>query len=179
MHRIGRTGRAGKEGYSVTIVTADDLKAVAAIGKLIGEEPKWLGDAPDAETMADGMKRRGRGRGKPVRRGDSKPGRTRGREHTRHAPRGNEGSHAARNGASANGDRTSQPTRSAEGRDTGPLNPSHANGTSHAGRRSSVRRAKCGHRARTACTRAAQPKTTSLRATNAKAAANARVSARP
>jgi superfamily II DNA/RNA helicase len=62
VHRIGRTGRAGKQGNSVTIVTPDDIKAMSAIGKLIDEEPKWMGEAPDAETMADGMKRRGRGR---------------------------------------------------------------------------------------------------------------------
>ena len=61
-HRIGRTGRAGKHGNSVTIVTPDDIKAMSAIGKLIDEEPKWIGEAPDAETMAEGMKRRGRGR---------------------------------------------------------------------------------------------------------------------
>ncbi|HWV83452.1 MAG TPA: DEAD/DEAH box helicase [Hyphomicrobiaceae bacterium] len=62
VHRIGRTGRAGKHGNSVTIVTPDDVKAMSAIGKLIDEEPKWIGEAPDAETMAEGMKRRGRGR---------------------------------------------------------------------------------------------------------------------
>src|SRR5690606_6810766 len=62
VHRIGRTGRAGKQGNSVTIVTPDDIKAMSAIGKLIEEEPKWLGEAPDEATIADGMKRRGRGR---------------------------------------------------------------------------------------------------------------------
>ncbi len=62
VHRIGRTGRAGKQGNSVTIVTPDDIKAMSAIGKLIEEEPKWLGEAPDEATLADGMKRRGRGR---------------------------------------------------------------------------------------------------------------------
>ena len=62
VHRIGRTGRAGKEGRSLTLVTPEDIKAMTAIGKLIEEEPKWLGDAPDADAMADGMKRRGRGR---------------------------------------------------------------------------------------------------------------------
>ena len=123
VHRIGRTGRAGKEGFSATLVTGDDLKAVAAISKLIGEDTKWIGDAPDADTIAEGMSRRGRGRGKPVRRGDSKPGRTRGREHSRHAPRGNEVSHAAHNGAPAGGDRTPQPIRAAEGRDTRPPQP--------------------------------------------------------
>ncbi len=62
VHRIGRTGRAGKLGHSVTIVTPDDIKAISAIAKLTDEEPAWIGDAPDADTMADGMKRRGRGR---------------------------------------------------------------------------------------------------------------------
>jgi superfamily II DNA/RNA helicase len=69
VHRIGRTGRAGKLGYSVTIVTPDDIKAMTAIGKLIEEDPKWLGDAPDAEAMADGMKRRGRRGASPDRGG--------------------------------------------------------------------------------------------------------------
>jgi superfamily II DNA/RNA helicase len=62
VHRIGRTGRAGKQGYSCTIVTPDDIKAMSAITKLTDDEPKWLGDAPDEATLADGMKRRGRGR---------------------------------------------------------------------------------------------------------------------
>ncbi len=62
VHRIGRTGRAGKLGHSVTIVTPDDIKATSAITKLTEEEPQWIGDAPDEETLADGMKRRGRGR---------------------------------------------------------------------------------------------------------------------
>jgi superfamily II DNA/RNA helicase len=62
VHRIGRTGRAGKHGNSVTIVTPDDIKAMAAITKLTDEKPQWIGEAPDEETMADGMRRRGRGR---------------------------------------------------------------------------------------------------------------------
>ncbi len=62
VHRIGRTGRAGKLGHSVTIVTPEDIKAMSAIGKLIEEEAKWIGDPPDEATLADGMKRRGRGR---------------------------------------------------------------------------------------------------------------------
>ena len=79
VHRIGRTGRAGKQGNSVTIVTPDDIKAISAIGKLIDEEPKWIGEAPDAEAMADGMKRRGRGRrGASSDRGSKQGGRSAG-----------------------------------------------------------------------------------------------------
>src|SRR5690606_22341444 len=57
VHRIGRTGRAGKEGFSVTIVTPDDFKSLDAIGKLIGEEPVWIGEPPTAEDIADGKSR--------------------------------------------------------------------------------------------------------------------------
>jgi superfamily II DNA/RNA helicase len=38
VHRIGRTGRAGKEGRAFTIATPDDGKFVLAIEKLIGNE---------------------------------------------------------------------------------------------------------------------------------------------
>ena len=68
VHRIGRTGRAGKEGFSATIVTPDDIKAMESIAKLIGEETKWIGDPPDAETLAEGRSRK-RGRGRPAARG--------------------------------------------------------------------------------------------------------------
>jgi len=90
VHRIGRTGRAGREGYSATIVTPDDIKAVEAIAKLTGEEIVWLGEPPDAETLAEGRSRkRGRaplrGRERNARdrmgeRGQRRPGSDRRRE---------------------------------------------------------------------------------------------------
>lgn len=64
VHRIGRTGRAGKEGFAVSIVSPDDLKSLAAIGKLTGEEPVWIGEPPTEEDIADAASRkRGRRRG--------------------------------------------------------------------------------------------------------------------
>jgi superfamily II DNA/RNA helicase len=69
VHRIGRTGRAGKEGFSATIVTSDDIKAIDSIAKLIGEEPKWIGEPPDEAAFADGRSRKRRGRGAPAVRG--------------------------------------------------------------------------------------------------------------
>ncbi|MFN3834927.1 MAG: DEAD/DEAH box helicase [Glycocaulis sp.] len=42
VHRIGRTGRAGLSGESITLVTGEDKKALAAVSKLIGGEPETL-----------------------------------------------------------------------------------------------------------------------------------------
>jgi superfamily II DNA/RNA helicase len=69
VHRIGRTGRAGREGYSASLVSPDDLRFVKEIEKLTGGAPIWLGEAPTEEDMADASKkRRGRGgRGKSTR----------------------------------------------------------------------------------------------------------------
>ncbi|MGE0699875.1 MAG: DEAD/DEAH box helicase [Hyphomicrobiaceae bacterium] len=76
VHRIGRTGRAGKEGFSATIVTPDDIKAIDAIAKLIGEEPQWLGSGPDEEALAEGRSRKRRRRGAaPPSRSEARPGR--------------------------------------------------------------------------------------------------------
>jgi superfamily II DNA/RNA helicase len=62
VHRIGRTGRAGREGYSASLVSPDDLKFVADIEKITGESAVWLGDPPSEEDIAGaGKRRRGRG----------------------------------------------------------------------------------------------------------------------
>ena len=62
VHRIGRTGRAGKEGRSLTLVTPEDIKQLKDIEKMLGADVTWIGDPPSAEDIADGSKRR-RGRG--------------------------------------------------------------------------------------------------------------------
>ena len=62
VHRIGRTGRAGREGYSASLVSPDDLKFVKDIEKVTGETAVWLGDPPTEEDIAGaGKRRRGRG----------------------------------------------------------------------------------------------------------------------
>jgi superfamily II DNA/RNA helicase len=82
VHRIGRTGRAGKEGFSATIVTPDDLKSVSAISRLIGQESIWIGEAPDAETIAQSKSKRRR-RGRPEKRVSARPNEPGAREHAR------------------------------------------------------------------------------------------------
>jgi superfamily II DNA/RNA helicase len=65
VHRIGRTGRAGREGISATIVCSDDVKAMDAILKLTDAAPQWIGEAPNEEALAEGRSRKRRGRGAP------------------------------------------------------------------------------------------------------------------
>src|SRR5690606_27913609 len=61
VHRIGRTGRAGREGYAATLVTRDDLKLIKEIEQVTGEAPTWIGEPPTEEDYAEaGRKRRGR-----------------------------------------------------------------------------------------------------------------------
>ncbi|MGK2739955.1 DEAD/DEAH box helicase [Tepidicaulis sp. LMO-SS28] len=64
VHRIGRTGRAGKSGHAFTIATPEEQKHVAAIEKLIETEiPRVTEFEPeDIETLLkEGSKKRGRG----------------------------------------------------------------------------------------------------------------------
>ncbi len=62
VHRIGRTGRAGKEGRSLTLVTPEDIKQLKDIEKMLGASVTWIGEPPSADDIANGARRRGRGR---------------------------------------------------------------------------------------------------------------------
>ncbi len=54
VHRIGRTGRAGRLGKSYTLVTSDDEKFLAGIEKLIGREIPLLEiDTPRQQAPAE------------------------------------------------------------------------------------------------------------------------------
>jgi len=63
VHRIGRTGRAGKEGAAISLVCVDELKLLRDIERLLGRElPKEVveGYAPDPSIPAEPI-RNGRG----------------------------------------------------------------------------------------------------------------------
>jgi superfamily II DNA/RNA helicase len=63
VHRIGRTGRAGREGFAATLVTPDELKLVKEIERVTGDSPIWIGEPPSQQDHADARRiRRGRGR---------------------------------------------------------------------------------------------------------------------
>ncbi len=66
VHRIGRTGRAGKSGIAITIVAPADQKAVVAIEKLTGQTIPWSGEparTDSAEPRRENTHRGQRGRG--------------------------------------------------------------------------------------------------------------------
>jgi superfamily II DNA/RNA helicase len=66
VHRIGRTGRAGKSGQALTIVARSDQKAIAEIEKLIARKIDWQEGAqlpPDDEAEAAPREHSPRGRG--------------------------------------------------------------------------------------------------------------------
>ncbi|HWG03610.1 MAG TPA: DEAD/DEAH box helicase [Beijerinckiaceae bacterium] len=79
VHRIGRTGRAGKSGVALTIVTAADQKYIEEIEKLIARPIGWVGPPVselEPDDFQDHAMARGRGRrqrdptrGRPTERG--------------------------------------------------------------------------------------------------------------
>jgi superfamily II DNA/RNA helicase len=74
VHRIGRTGRAGKLGAALTIVSRADARAVDDIEKLIERKIDWQvgGEEPAAEEETIEPRARGRERGSRSSGGDSR-----------------------------------------------------------------------------------------------------------
>jgi superfamily II DNA/RNA helicase len=102
VHRIGRTGRAGKEGTACSIVTPEDLKIFKAVEKIAGQVAIWVGEPPAEGDFAEGGRRkrrggrgaergadrRGGGRGERREAGDAERGERPRREPRREASRG-------------------------------------------------------------------------------------------
>jgi superfamily II DNA/RNA helicase len=79
IHRIGRTGRAGRDGDAIMLVAPLDDKAYASILDLIGKDAIEEIDIPDV----DDFPREGRGRGRNKGRQNSKSGSSNSRTKTR------------------------------------------------------------------------------------------------
>lgn len=58
VHRIGRTGRAGRLGVAYTLVAGEDQKYLAAIEKVISKSIDWLGEPLDFEAAIAERKER-------------------------------------------------------------------------------------------------------------------------
>jgi superfamily II DNA/RNA helicase len=130
VHRIGRTGRAGKEGHSLSLVSPDDLKFVKDIEKITSEAAVWLGDAPTEDDIANAGKRR-RGRGG---RGASSHGR---QERSGGDGRGRDGHHGR--DQQRNGHRHASGQRDSHKRDDAPQRPSEDREQRHQSRPSKPR----------------------------------------
>ncbi len=106
VHRIGRTGRAGKTGHSFTLASPDEGGLIDAIEKLIGTTIPRV-EIPGMEATAfeasDG-RRRGRGRGR---------GGDRGRERGERPPREPRPERQPRAEREARPEREPRPTREA------------------------------------------------------------------
>ncbi len=79
VHRIGRTGRAGRDGKAFTIACPEDRLAVEAIEKLVAAPiPRIEIPGLDAVEWAedDGRRGRGRGRSKPAAKAPAKVAKT-------------------------------------------------------------------------------------------------------
>jgi superfamily II DNA/RNA helicase len=81
VHRIGRTGRAGKTGIAITLVTDDDQQHVAGIETLIQKKIGWMAGPPPVKAERPAEDRR-RGRGRSERRAppDRRSNRDRGHD---------------------------------------------------------------------------------------------------
>jgi superfamily II DNA/RNA helicase len=128
VHRIGRTGRAGREGHAFTIAMPDDARSVAAIEALTGRPiPRMEIDGLDpvsAEELAEAVARPRRGRGGGGRAGAGSArsaggggrGRGGGRASEREAPAARSGGRAAARGGEGRGrpERTERAARTPE-----------------------------------------------------------------
>jgi superfamily II DNA/RNA helicase len=73
VHRIGRTGRAGRSGVAISIVTPEDRKYIDQIQTLIGNKIEWEG--PSFEELPPASQAPSRGRGERSGRGGERGGR--------------------------------------------------------------------------------------------------------
>jgi superfamily II DNA/RNA helicase len=125
VHRIGRTGRAGKSGIAISIVAPMDGKSVDAIEKLTGQTIPWM-DKPLAEVASEAEERparaepHGHGRPRHERSGRKSEGQRRSAAAT-HRPAPAQAATRAPAAAAAPAPRPARPARELEEGDTSHL----------------------------------------------------------
>ena len=62
VHRIGRTGRAGKQGHAIGLVARSDRSKISAIEQLLGRSLTWLEGEPGEPSDEGTSAKRSRGR---------------------------------------------------------------------------------------------------------------------
>ena len=73
IHRIGRTGRAGEEGFAISFVTRESRRTLVEIERLIGTEIPFL-ELESFETDPSILEKPARGRKRPGARGGKQGG---------------------------------------------------------------------------------------------------------
>jgi superfamily II DNA/RNA helicase len=115
VHRIGRTGRAGRKGSAYTLVTVDDRKSLAAVEAMIKSTIEYQGPSLDElpeDENSESMDRRGsrsRGRMNGPRKEDGDRSNSRSR-HTR-LPQSSHGNQEIQEKISAEGSKGSSRDR--------------------------------------------------------------------
>ena len=138
VHRIGRTGRAGEEGFAISFVTRESVKTLRAIEKLIQKEVDFIQLEDYPTDMADlekkGGKGKGRGKGaglseRPVRKGPKGSKGAKGSKGQARKDMQERGERAARPGMGNRAERRARTFGSASGKGAG-----HSRGEGNRGR---------------------------------------------
>jgi ATP-dependent RNA helicase RhlE len=119
VHRIGRTGRAGREGEAMSLVCVDELKLLKDIEKLIKREiPKEVieGYEPDPSIKAQ-----------PITRGRQQGQKNRGQQ-----PRSQQQGQAGRNSSKTAKKKSTRPGKNARNKQAAGNNSNNANGNTAA-----------------------------------------------
>jgi superfamily II DNA/RNA helicase len=87
VHRIGRTGRAGREGHAYMLVTSHDTKHFKAIEELIKKSIEWFGGKPAPEAAESAQRRDGKPQGRRAERKPHKENRKQPEQQVKHRER--------------------------------------------------------------------------------------------